>query len=219
MFKLALESGRLRYAPHIPLLEENNAREGFVDHGVFVALREHLPPYLKDLITFLYLSGWRVGEMKALEWRDVDFAGRVVRLRQSVSKNKDGRLLPLSGDLLEIIERANANRRLDCPYVFHLDVQPIGDFKRAWASACKRAGVGKVLVHDLRRTAVRNMVRAGIPDRVAMTLSGHKTRSVFDRYNIVSEADLAAAAERLQAHLGVQPVQPKVAPIGDYRKG
>jgi integrase len=161
-----------------------------------VALREHLPQYLKDPITFLYLSGWRVGEMKALEWRDVDFAGRVVRLRQSVSKNKDGRLLPLSGDLFEIIERANANRRLDCPYVFHLDGQPVGDFKRAWATACKRAG---------------------IPDRVAMALSGHKTRSVFDRYNIVSEADLAAAAERLQAHLGAQPVQPKVTSIADYR--
>ena len=218
MFKLGVESGRLRYAPHIPLLEENNAREGFLDHGVFLALHQHLPRYLKDPISFLYLSGWRVGEMKALEWRDVDLAGRVVRLRQSVSKNKDGRLLPLSGELLEIIERAGANRRLDCPYVFHLDGQPVGDFKRAWATACKRAGVGKVLVHDLRRTAVRNMVRAGIPDRVAMTLSGHKTRSVFDRYNIVSEADLAAAAERLQAHLDAQPVQPKVTPIADFRK-
>jgi hypothetical protein len=148
----------------------------------------------------------RLGEMKALEWRDVDLAGRVVRLRPSVSKNKDGRVLPLSRELLEIVERANANHRLDCPYVFHLDGQPVGDFKRAWATACKRAGVGKVLVHDLRRTAVRNMVRAGIPDRVAMTLSGHKPGVCFDRYNIVSEADLAAAAERLQAHLGAQPV-------------
>jgi integrase len=218
MFKLAIESGRLRYAPHIPLLHENNAREGFVDHGIFVSLREHLPQYLKDPVAFLYLSGWRVGEMRALEWRDVDLPGRVVRLRPSVSKNKDGRLLPLSGELLEILERANANRRLDSPFVFHLNGEPVGDFKRAWSSACRRAGVGKVLVHDLRRTAVRNMVRAGIPDRLAMALSGHKTRSVFDRYNIVSEADLAAAAERLHAHLGAQPVQPKVTPIADYRK-
>ena len=156
--------------------------------------------------------------MRALEWRDVDLAGRTVRLRPSVSKNKDGRLLPLSGELLEIVERANASRRLDCPFVFNLDGQPIGDFKRAWATACKRADVGKVLVHDLRRTAVRNMVRAGIPDRVAMTLSGHKTRSVFDRYNIVSEADLAQAAQRLQVHLGKQPSQAKVMAIANYRK-
>ena len=191
MFKLAVESGKLRFARHIPMLEENNARQGFVDHGVFLALREHLPPYLKEPIRFLYVSGWRLGEMKALEWRDVDLAGRVVRLRPEISKNKDGRVLPLSGELLEIVERAKAQRRLDCPYVFHLDGEQVGDFKRSWATACKKAGVGKVLVHDLRRTAVRNMVRAGIPHRIAMALSRHKTRSIFDRYNIVSEADLA----------------------------
>ncbi len=80
MFKLAVESGRWRFGPHIPMLEENNARQGFVDHGVFLALRDRLPDYLKDPITFLYLSGWRLGEMKALEWRDVDLAGKVVRL-------------------------------------------------------------------------------------------------------------------------------------------
>ncbi len=218
MFKLALQSGRLKFAPYIQLLEENNARQGFVDHGVFLVLRDRLPEYLKDPITFLYLSGWRLGEMRALEWRDVDLAGKVVRLRPAISKNKDGRVLPLSGDLLEIVERANDKRRLDCPNVFHLEGQPVGDFKRSWATACKSARVGKVLVHDLRRTAVRNMIRAGIPDRVAMALSGHKTRSVFDRYNIVSEADLAAAAERLQAHLGKQPSQAKVMAIADYRK-
>lgn len=185
MFKLAVESGRPRFAPHVPMLEENNAGQGFVDHGVFLKVRERLPAYLKDPITFLYLSGWRLGEMRTLEWRDVDLAGRVVRLRPEISKNKDGRVLPLSGDLLTIVERAKDQRTLDCPYVFHLNGQQVGDFKRSWASACKGAHVGKVLVHDLRRTAVRNMVRAGIPDRISMALSGHKSRSVFDRYNIV----------------------------------
>jgi integrase len=217
MFKLAVESGKLRFSPHIPMLAENNARQGFVDHGAFLALREHLLEYVKDPITFLYLSGWRLGEMKALEWRDVDLAGRVVRLRPEISKNKDGRVLPLSGELLELVERAGAKRRLDCPYVFHLDGEPVGDFKRSWATACKAAGVGKILVHDLRRTAVRNMVRAGIPDRVAMTLSGHKTRSVFDRYNIVSEADLVLAAECLQQHLSGQSAARKVTPLADRR--
>jgi integrase len=217
MFKLAVESGRIRFAPHIPMLEENNARQGFVDHGVFLALRDRLPEYLKDPVTFLYLSGWRLGEMRALEWRDVDLAGKIVRLRPAISKNKDGRLLPLSGELLEIIERASSRRRLECVSVFHLDGQPVGDFKRSWATACKAAGSGKVLVHDLRRTAVRNMVRAGIPDRVAMAMSGHKTRSVFDRYNIVSETDLAQAAERLQAHLRTQSAQAKIKPIARGR--
>lgn len=156
--------------------------------------------------------------MKALEWRDVDLPGKVVRLRPEISKNKDGRVLPLSGELLEIIERAHSSRQLDCPFVFHRRGEAIGDFRKAWSNACKAAGLGKSLVHDLRRTAVRNMVRAGIPDRVAMTLSGHKTRSIFDRYNIVTEADLEQAAERLQAHLATRSNRAKVAPIADHRK-
>jgi integrase len=215
MFSLAVQDGRLSNTPYVPSLEEDNARQGFVDHGAFVSLQANLPEYLRDPITFLYLSGWRLGEMKALEWRDVDLAGKVVHLRPEISKNKDGRLLPLSGELLEIIDRAHAKRRPECPLVFHRDGEPIGDFRKAWSAACKAAGLHPILVHDLRRTAVRNMVRAGIADRVAMTLSGHKTRSIFDRYNIVSETDLAQAAERLQMHLSQQSKTPRVKPLGD----
>ena len=201
MFSLAVQDGRLSHSPYIPTLEEDNARQGFVDHGSFVSLRANLSEYLRDPITFLYLSGWRLGEMKALEWRDVDLAGKVVHLRPEISKNKDGRLLPLSGELLEIIDRARAKRRPNCVFVFQRDGEHIGDFRKAWSRACTAAGLHPILVHDLRRTAVRNMVRAGIADRVAMTLSGHKTRSVFDRYNIVSESDLAKASHMLQRHL------------------
>ncbi len=151
--------------------------------------------------------------MKTLEWRDVDLSGKVVHLRPEISKNKDGRVLPLSSELLTIMERAHAKRRLDCPFVFHRNGEPIGDFRKAWSSAQKAVGLSPVLVHDLRRTAVRNMVRAGIPDRIAMTLSGHKTRSIFDRYNIVSEADLAEAATRLQTHLEAQSTASRVVSI------
>ena len=151
--------------------------------------------------------------MRALEWRDVDLAGKVIRLRPEISKNKDGRLLPINGELLDITERARQNRILSCPYVFHENGQPIGSFRKAWKTACRAPGLGQIIVHDLRRSAVRNMVRAGIPERVAMSLSGHKTRSVFDRYNIVSEADLAKAAEQLQEHLEEQPRVPVVVPI------
>jgi integrase len=213
MFSLAVQDGRLSTTPYIPTLEEDNARQGFVDHGAFTALRENLPEYLRDPITFLYLSGWRLGEMKALEWRDVDLAGKIVRLRPEISKNKDGRVLPLSGGLFEIMERAHATRRLDCPFVFHRNGEPIVDFRKAWSTACKAAGLSPVLVHDLRRTAVRNMVRAGIPDRIAMSLSGHKTRSIFDRYNIVSETDLLQATERLQSHLSRESTQGEVTAI------
>jgi integrase len=219
MFSLAVQDEQLRNPPHVPKLQENNARQGFIDHAEFTALRGHLPPYLRDPLTFLYLSGWRVGEMRALEWRDVDLSGRVVRLRPEISKNKDGRLLPLSAELLEIIEQAYRTRRLNCPFVFHRDAAPIGDFRKAWANACQAVGFSPILVHDLRRSAVRNMIRAGIPDRVAMALSGHKTRSIFDRYNIVSEADLAAATEKLQAHLARQESKSKVVEIHRSNSG
>src|SRR5271166_703858 len=124
MFNLAVQDGRVSNTPYVPSLEEDNARQGFVDHGAFVSLRANLPEYLRDPITFLYLSGWRLGEMKALEWRDVDLAGQVVHLRPEISKNKDGRLLPLSGELLDIVDRARAKRRPDCPFVFHRDGEP-----------------------------------------------------------------------------------------------
>lgn len=81
--------------------------------------------------------------------------------------------------------------------MFHNDGVLIGDFRKAGKSALITAGVSKKFVHDFRRTAVRNLTRAGNPEKISMTLTGHKTRAVFDRYNIVSEADLAEAAEKL----------------------
>jgi hypothetical protein len=108
---------------------------------------------------------------------------------------------------------ARAECRPDCQFVFRDGGQPIGDFRKAWRTACVAAGLNTILVHDLRCTAMRNMVHAGVSDRVAMALSGHKTRSIFDRYNTVSESDLVAASERLQAHLGAQATEPKVGPL------
>lgn len=215
MFTLAVQASRLSSRPHIPMLEEHNARQGFLDHGSFLTLRDHLPDALKDPVTFLYFSGWRVSEMRGLEWRDVDLTGHVVRLRPELSKNKDGRVLPLNGELLEVMERANGQRRLDCVNVFHIGGEPIGDFRGSWKTACESAGLAGLLVHDLRRSAIRNMVRAGIPERVCMALSGHKTRAIFDRYNIVNESDLTSATERLHHHLSEQPQTGRVIPLPD----
>src|SRR5262249_13887784 len=117
------------------------------------------------------------------------------------SKNKRPRVVVLRGELRGLLERRAAARRLDCPLVFHRDGQPVGDFRTAWRAGCHALGLaGQVFPHT-RRSAIRNMVRAGVPERVAMAVSGHRTRSVFDRYNIVSEADLAAAAEQTLAYV------------------
>jgi integrase len=226
-FSLAIQAGNLFHRPYIPMLEENNARQGFLDHGGFLALRNELPDYLKDPVSFLYLSGWRSGEMKSLEWRDV--GADAIRLRAENSKNKKPRVLPLRGELAEILQRAKDTRKPESPFVFQDNGRPIGDFRKAWHSACVSAGLGYfeklgegraakkvyrgLLVHDLRRSAVRNMVAAGIREKVAMGLSGHKTRSVFDRYHIVTEDDLAEASDRLFGHLERQAEAAKVVPI------
>lgn len=150
--------------------------------------------------------------MRSLEWRDVDLDGRAIRLRPENSKTNQGRVLILTHELLAIIERARDKRRLDCPFVFHNDGQPIGDFRKAWRNACKAAGLEGLVVHDLRRSGVRNMIRAGTPERVAMARSGHKTRAMLDRYNIVSEEDLRQSAERTGAYVDDHQTA-KVTPI------
>jgi len=200
-FTLAARAGRIAVRPYIGMLEEHNARQGFLSHTEFERLRDALPSDLRDPVAFLYCSGWRVGEMRSLEWRDVDLSGAVIRLRPENSKSKRGRTLPLRGELKAIIERAAMRRTPECARVFHRDGGPIGLFRKSWSSACKRAGLGAILVHDLRRTAVRNLVRAGVPEKIAMGISGHKTRSVFDRYDIVTETDLADALDRVTDHL------------------
>jgi integrase len=200
-FKLARRSGLVVTEPVIEMLREDNARQGFLEDADFRALCDALPKQLRDAVTFLYLSGWRPGEMKSLEWSDVDLPDKMIRLRPEHSKNKLGRKLPLSGELLEVIKRAHSQRRLGCPFVFHRDGHPIGSFRKAWATACKIAKLGHVLTYDMRRSAVRNFVRAGIDQTVAMARSGHKTVSVFQRYNITSEDDMRAAAEKLDNHL------------------
>lgn len=206
MFTLAMQADRLGRRPHIPRLRENPPRQGFMEHGEYLAIRGHLPPAYRDVLDFGYFSGWRRGEVLTLEWRDVDRAGHVIRLRPEVSKTREGRVLVLSAPLQAVIERRWQARAIGCPLVFLEAAGSLQGFKNAWTRACKAAGYPGKLFHDLRRTAVRNMVRAGIPERVAMQVSGHKTRSVFDRYNIVSEGDLRQAAEKLANYVsGVHP--------------
>jgi len=213
MLSLALGASKLSRKPRFQMLAENNVRQGFLDHGDFRKLLGNLPNHLPPLVEFLYLSGWRKGAAVKLEWRDVDISGRVVRLRIENSKNKEARILPLTGSLWEVIQDRAKLRRLDCPAVFHRDGHKIGEFKTSWATGCKKSGLKGTLVHDLRRCAARNLSRAGVPEAVAMEITGHKTRSMYRRYRIVDERYLrGGATEMLQSHLESQD-HAKVIPL------
>ena len=137
----------------------------------------------------------------------------MIRLRSENSNNNREGYQMAKGELRQIIERAAANRHPACPYVFNHCGKRLTDFRKAWRKACAEAGLGRILVHDLRRSGIRNLVRAGVSERVAMGVSGHKTRSVFDRYNVTSEADITETLNRVQRYLEAQPTEPKVVPI------
>jgi integrase len=215
MCSLAIQAEKLLRKPHIALLQEDNTRTGFFEPEPFASTRAHLPTAVQPVIEFAYITDWRItSEVLPLEWRQVDFQGGTIRLDPGTTKNREGRVFPMTVRLRALLEaRRDAKKDLErtggsiIPSVFFRMVakgrggqkrpKPIRAFGKAWKSACRAAGCPGRIPHDLRRTAVRNLVRAGIPERVAMQMTGHKTRSVFERYNIVSEGDLMAAAAKL----------------------
>ena len=197
---------RVDRVPYIPMLRENNIRKGFFEHAEFEALRDALPDYLKGFVTFGYHTGWRVSEIAGLTWSQVDRQQGIVRLEVGDTKNDESRTVYMDNELNVVIARQWEIRKKNhtlLPYVFlNKDgTDRVKRFDKAWKTACKDAGIGVRIFHDLRRTAVRNMVRSGIPERVAMMIAGHKTRSVFDRYNIVNDTDLRQAAQKQEAYL------------------
>jgi len=198
---------KVAQVPYIPMLKENNVRKGFIEYEDFTALYEALPASLKPVVMFAYFTGWRKSEILGLTWNRVNLKDGIVRLEPGETKNKDGRTLYMETELLEMMQRLYRARNMSCLYVFQSQGKKITDFRGAWETACKAIGRPELLFHDLRRSGVRNMVRAGVPERVAMTISGHKTRSVFDRYNIVSQEDLKEAARRRQEFSELQAGQ------------
>jgi integrase len=201
---------RVLRVPYIRLFREDNARRGFFEHGEYLAMRAALPDFLKPVIAFAYYTGCRRGEILSLRWNQVDLLSGVVRLEVGTTKSGEGRLIPLAGELLELLKihrEDSAARYPACTFVFHVNGAPLRQFNKEWNAAARLAGLasedGKPtkLFHDLRRSAVRNLVRAGTPEDVAMKISGHKTRSIFSRYNVTSENDIRQGAVRLAEYL------------------
>jgi integrase len=188
--------------PSFPMLEEDNVRTGFFDKDMVADVLAKLPEPEQAVVTFAYHVGWRVqSEILPLEWRQVDRKAYTVRLDAGRTKNKAGREVDFSEntelrDLFDGLWREHEALKAAgaiTARVFTRAGRPIKTFRKTWATACENAGYPGRLLHDLRRSAVRNMVRRGVADTVAMQVTGHKTRSVFDRYNITSKADVRAA--------------------------
>ena len=195
IFSLAMQAGKLLHKPHIPLLREDNTRTGFFEPSSSRASCAICRRRSGPSIEFAYITGWRIAsEVLPLEWRQVDFDGGEVRLDAGTTKNGEGRVFPMTDDLRALLEAQHAEHTgaeaagPDLP----VGVLPDGGasgaaarssrkritaFNKAWKAACIAAGCPGRIPHDLRRTAVRNMVRRGVPERVAMKLTGHKTRS------------------------------------------
>ena len=207
---LRLASPRLPRIPLVTMPRVDNARQGYFEEEELQVLLPHLPAHARNLVEFLYLTGWRTGEAFRLQWRDVDWNRQTVLLR--VSKNREPRSFPfkhhprLEGVLMrqraEVSAWERAHERL-CPAVFHWRGRSMKKLRRSWRTACAAAGLRGRLLHDFRRTAVRNLIRAGVQQAIAMRITGHKTDSSFRRYLIVDEEMLAqatgAVAEFLEA--------------------
>jgi integrase len=212
-YRLGLDNDTIVAMPRIRLLPENNARQGFAEARQIAAICRRLAPDLADAVQFMFITGWRSrSEVLPLTWAQVDFAGGFVRLEPGTTKNNDGRAFPLIPELRALLERRQAiTRRCEraqariIAYVFHRYGRPIKSLRRAWMTACREAGRPGLLLHDLRRSAVRNLERAGISRSVAMKLTGHKTEAVYRRYAIVAESDLREAGTKLTAMLGTTP--------------
>lgn len=228
-FNLAREATppRVGQTPFIPMLAEAPPRSGFFEHEEYVAVRDALPVDVRPILAFGYWTGCRKGEIVSLQWRQVDLLERMVRLEPGTTKNGEPRIIPLAPELYEMLAVQRQVRDQlwpKCPWVFARLGKRIKNFRKAWDTACQQVGfwegdpdTGRLtkLFHDCRRSGVRNLVRSGAPENVAMQISGHKTRSVFDRYNIVSERDLKLAAARLGEYLAPKK---DVAPVASKRE-
>lgn len=215
------------HLPRVPIIESprgDNVRQGFFEEADLQAILPHLPHHARHLVEFLYLTGWRTSEAFRLQWRDVDWKQQMVLLRES--KNREPRIFPFSHhtrlEQVLLAQRAEVTRwecenDQMCLSVFHWRGRPIQKLRRSWKRACRAAGLPDRLLHDFRRTAVRNLIRSGVPQSIAMKITGHKTGIGFRRYLIVDEEMLAQAVGKLAAYMESERFP--APPFGPERRG
>ncbi len=210
-FKLGVRHRRIAQVPDFPRLGKlRNARQGFVEPEQFEKIARRLPKIGQEIARFAYHSAWREGEVLTLRWEIVDRRAGEVRLADS--KNDEPRSLPLEGELARIIDRRWAARvvgRRIVPRVFHhRGGRAVAEttLRGWWRDAAIGAGYPGLVFHDLRRSGIRNMIRAGVSEPVAMSISGHRSVGIFRRYNITTTADQRRALVQTQEYVDSQRV-------------
>jgi integrase len=203
--------------PRFPKLEEPEARQGFCEPETFQKLFDAIgktetpnPELLQTYALFLYSTGCRTGEAKLLRWNQTSLEEKIIRVERGQTKNRRVRQIPLAPDVLERLSKTPKESRTGLLF-------PVGNPRKAWQSACVKAGLGTLTKsplnggygkykgltpHDMRRSAVRNLRKAGVAEGVAMSVSGHVTRDVFERYNIKSAADALEAVNLVPSVFG-----------------
>jgi integrase len=215
-FRLGFQAGKVFRVPPFPSITVHNTREVFFEREEFTALLAELPDnFLRPLVILAYWIGFRRSELLRLEWRQIDLDAGTIRLGIGTTKNKDGRLVYLPAEALDALkswrEHTSAIEReqqMIITRVFHRSGVPVEHFPyKAWRSACERAKIPGRRPHDFRRTMARNYRRSGEAEGVIMRIGGWRTRSVFERYNVVNEDDLRRAAERVTDRNGAKTGQ------------
>lgn len=223
-YKLGIQQGTVLQMPHIPRLKENNVRTGFLTRAEVDKVCSHLKEPLNRFVLFAFLTAWRYDEIRNLKWSNVDFERGEIRLDPGSTKNREGRTFPMTAELRTLLSNTRApedraglpnvpRKKVATltPYVFVVRGKQVGQFRKRWRNACHSAGLpcifdketGKLLravhlFHDLRRSGVRELAKI-LGERRAMARTGHKTRSVFDRYNVASDFDLTEDRRLLDA--------------------
>jgi integrase len=205
MFRIGLDDEKIVRTPKFPkeLDEDASIRKGFLEDSQYDKLATSCAKiglWLRAMFEVGYRFGWRVSELLKLRVAQVDLSERTIRLEVGETKNGEAREAYMPTLMYLLIQQCVSGKQPE-DFVFTRNQRggpaPIKDFRGVWAKATAEAGVPDLLFHDLRRTAARNLVRSGVSERVAMEITGHKTRSVFDRYNITAANDKKLAAQRM----------------------
>jgi integrase len=188
-------------------LKEPPPRRGFLTDEQYDALQEQAKqPWLKALLAMAYTFGFRRAELVGrvqrnqppMRVKQIDLKNRTIDLLPGETKNDEGRLVKMTDEVYNLIRPCVEGKKPDDAVFTWEDGSPVLDFRGSWAKMTKAAGV-RILLHDFRRSAARNLIRSGVSRDVAKRITGHKTDSMFSRYNIVAESDLDDAAQKLEA--------------------